>query len=324
MVLLCRKIVLMLSVTLIILGVLLLVEPSSAPITTPSWPKSGPEIVSVEMHHNPIWNPPTNWTDPYTGQVLSSTLGYYIQNGSIEITIKNRPFKPYTDENGNYINVYYCYFRKGIGDGWLGANSAHMGSSNNMLPCAVYQSDSSYTTITSSYYSDNHAGRPIGDISFKFQAVEEGYFMIHDENFAKWVYEGVGSTWIEFTITIPYSDTTGISKLNIKTTSNTPTTSNPSNTPSPPNTDTPTTSNPYNPPPQNPWISNLPIIIATICIIIIPLLIVTYLNKQLGGCKFEGEKEDNPRVVVTYLNKQQQRKVQSVNAGFVKNVYVGI
>jgi hypothetical protein len=269
-----KKFVITLIFILVALG-LLLVTPVVAPVTMPEQPKSGPEISSVEIHHNPIWKPPTNWTDPYTGQVLSSTPGRWIQNGSIEITIKNRPCTPYTDENGNYINVYYCYFHKGYGDGWLGGNSGAMGSSNNMLPYAVYQSDSSYTVITSLYYDDNRSERPSAELSFRIQAVERGYFVLKDENFAKWVYEGEGSEWIEFTITIPYSDTPGTSKPAIQPAPIVPSTSNPS-TPLTP--DTPSISNPTNTSvPQNPLWSNLIIILVSVCIIAILLVIIVYL-----------------------------------------------
>jgi hypothetical protein len=248
-----------LLIILTIASSIFLIETCVAPVTVPDNPKSGPEIASVVIHNDPIWKPPTNWTDPYTGQVLSSTPGRWIQNGSIEITISNRPCTPYTDENGNYINVYYCYFRKGYGDGWLGANSGAMGSSNNMLPYAVYQSDSSYTVITSLYYDDNWSERPSAELSFRIQAVERGYFMLRDENFAKWVYEGEGSEWIEFTIVIPYSDTPGTSKPGIQPSPIVPSTSNTNNPP-------------QNTPKQNPLQSNLIIILVSACIIIIESL----------------------------------------------------
>jgi hypothetical protein len=90
----------------------LLVKPCVATVTVPANPEPGPEIVSVEIDNRPIWNPPSYSTNSYTGEVTELKPGYYSPNGSIVITIKNSPFIPYTDTNGNVINVYYSLFYK--------------------------------------------------------------------------------------------------------------------------------------------------------------------------------------------------------------------
>jgi len=291
MALLCKKIVLILSVMLFVLCTLLFVGFCVAPVTVPVNPKSGPEIASVVIHNTPVWKPPVIATNPYTGEVTDSKPGYWMQNGTVEITIRNHPFSPYIDENGNTINTYYCIFCKY-------ADFDYMGSGVRGVPLAMYQSDSDYTVIVFKYGEPTATIDALGtflyyagDASFRIQTVEGGYFG-RDSYSGDKIFEGVGSEWKEFTVTIP-SDykTPSNSKPNIKPTSIAPDPSNPNNLP---------TSDPANHPPQTHWTTNLLIIIATVCIITIPLLIVTYLNKQ------------------------QQRKVQSINSSFVKNVYVGI
>lgn len=54
----------------------------------------------------------TTKIDPYTGeQTVTTNQGYHVQNGTIEVKIKNQQFTPYfnSNENGNYLfyNVSY-------------------------------------------------------------------------------------------------------------------------------------------------------------------------------------------------------------------------
>jgi hypothetical protein len=45
--------------------------------------------------------------------------GYHVQNKSIEMTIKNQPFTPYTDADGHTVLLYYNVSPKGhFGDYW--------------------------------------------------------------------------------------------------------------------------------------------------------------------------------------------------------------
>ena len=83
---------------------LLLAETCVAPVTMPANPSPSPEIDSVVIHNNPMWRPPEYSTNPYTGEVTETVPGHWAWNGSIVVTIKNRPFTPYVDEKGNYIN----------------------------------------------------------------------------------------------------------------------------------------------------------------------------------------------------------------------------
>jgi hypothetical protein len=122
-------------------SVMALVEPVAAPVTVPANPSTAPEIVSVELHHTPIWNPPTYTTNPYTGEVIETSSGSWTLRGTMEIVIKNRPFEPYTDKNGNFINVYYTFFWKRSFENSWSSDPIHV----------AYQSDSKYTVITLTY-----------------------------------------------------------------------------------------------------------------------------------------------------------------------------
>jgi hypothetical protein len=107
---LSKKFVIMLVCVLVVSGVFL-IEPSFGAAVMPEPSSPAPEVVSVVVHNDPIWNPPTYTTNPFTGEVTESP-GTWRQNGTIVVTIKNRPFIPYTDENGNYINVRYFFCGK--------------------------------------------------------------------------------------------------------------------------------------------------------------------------------------------------------------------
>jgi len=230
---------------------LLLVEPVVAPVTVPANPKAGPEIVSVEIHNDPIIKPPAYTTNPYSGEeqiVLPG--GPFAPNGSITITLKNYPFTSYTDQNDNHVSRYYSFF--------LG---------NSAIPLyTVYQSDSAYTVVTFTYGLSDPSPTKLdfyadgGLIVFRIQSVI-GYFkpVIMFGDVA--VFEGEGSELLEFVLEIPSMyDKSGTSKPDIQYPSNTPSTSTPS--------------------PLNPWTTNMLIIITTVCIITIPLFIVLYLNKH--------------------------------------------
>jgi hypothetical protein len=66
--------------------------------------------------------PPSTTTtiDQYTGEkVTTTTPGYHIENKTIEITIKNQPFTPYTGTNGITYYLYYTVQSKGrFGEDW--------------------------------------------------------------------------------------------------------------------------------------------------------------------------------------------------------------
>jgi hypothetical protein len=76
---------------------------------------SVPEF-TVKLVAHPYDVPPTTTTtiDQYTGkEIVTTTPGYHVENKSIEITINNQPFTPYTDAEGHLINLYYNVRFKG-------------------------------------------------------------------------------------------------------------------------------------------------------------------------------------------------------------------
>ncbi|MCL2135848.1 MAG: hypothetical protein FWH37_09965 [Candidatus Bathyarchaeota archaeon] len=228
-----------------------------APVTVPSQPKDAP-IVSVEIHNNPIWNPPTDYTNPYTGEVTYSFPGYYSLNGVIEITVKNRSFTPHTDTNHIY-NIYYCVFHK---------LDTHSWSTVNLPKHVVYQSDSAYTVITITYdekelsFPDHlYIAQEDTVFDFRIQAVE-GYFNLGTPpNYFDAVFEGEGSAFTEFTVAIPARDKPGTSKPIIQPTSVAPSTNAPNN-------------------PQIFQQYYIVIIVTSACIIVVLIAIIIYQNKQ--------------------------------------------
>jgi len=247
-------------------SVLFLVEPSTAPVTTPSNPSPAPEIVSVVFHHNPIWHPPTYTTNPYTGEVTVTSSGYWRPNGTMEITIKNRLFTSYTDKNGNYINVYYAFFTRSpnVGVPWdIIVNPSY----------AVYQSDSEYTVFTLRYDDSFNVGPDLITFGgegamrdFRVQAVV-GYFQwasLFDDR----VFEGEGSEWVEFTITVPVSDDSGTQTPIVPSTPSSPSMTNPNSTQSVPQ--------------QTPPQFNMIVVrvFVALCIIVVLMVATVYFFKQ--------------------------------------------
>jgi hypothetical protein len=265
---LSRKLV-MISFVLVVLG-LLLVEPTIAPVTVPADPMVAPEIVSVVVNHNPVWFPPTYTTNPYTGEVTETSSGRYLQTGTIDVTIKNMPFTPYTDKDGNYINVYYTFFIKDGGpiDDWNYYLDNYGGNSGVPWHVVYQQSDSDYTVITFTYDGSGSLAPGFftvigsGSIrSFRVQSVI-GYFYRNNENpYYNSVYEGEGSEWTQFTVTIPVSDKPVTSTSNV-----------------PSNTGSPSNSNSNNPQSQQNTIQPyLTIILVSVCIIALLLIVIAYL-----------------------------------------------
>jgi hypothetical protein len=276
----------------LVVSCVFLIAPCIAPVTVSSNPNVGPEFVSVVIHNTPIWKPPVINTNPYTGEVTSSKPDYWVQNGTVEITIKNHPFSSYVDKNGNNINTYYCVFYKYASSSYV--NSSWLGEySNAGIPLTVYQSDSDYTIIVFKYGEPTAvAGFTLGTflfyegaVSFRIQTVEDGYFERDPDG--SWIFEGVGSEWVEFTVTIPphdpHSDTnfSGTSKPNIKPTSVAPSTSNTSNSPQ-----------------QNPLQSNLTIILVFVGIIAILLIVIAYLLYKQRKNKTDST-QTNPTTIST-------------------------
>jgi hypothetical protein len=109
-------------------------------------PKPSVPQFSLKLIDNSYDTPPSSTTNSYTG-VTTTKPGYHVYNRSIEVTIKNQPFTPYTDANGNKIDLYYRIEFKG-----------HFGNDTewNIFRSAWYQ-DSSHVQSKSGYTVVSHS-----------------------------------------------------------------------------------------------------------------------------------------------------------------------
>lgn len=62
--------------------------------------------------------PPAYITDPYTGESKLAWIGGHVDNKTMDFAIKNQPFTPYKDTNGNEIELYYNIQTKGQFENW--------------------------------------------------------------------------------------------------------------------------------------------------------------------------------------------------------------
>lgn len=73
---------------------------------------SVPEF-TLEYVVTPVNSPPTTWINVYTGKNESLFPSYSGETQSVEIKVKNQPFSPNIDTDGNIVNVYYNVSLKG-------------------------------------------------------------------------------------------------------------------------------------------------------------------------------------------------------------------
>lgn len=102
-------------IVILVASSLIIVKPSNAQaITKPSIPEFSAKYVDRSYDI-----PPTYGVDQYTGNTIITKAGEHIDNRTIEITIKNQPFNPFTDTNGNNIDMFYNVRFKGpFGQNW--------------------------------------------------------------------------------------------------------------------------------------------------------------------------------------------------------------
>jgi len=96
---------------------MLLVESVTASVPAPAIPEFNVELV---VHFYDVPQTSTITVDQYTGKEKTINCpGYRVDNKTIEITIKNQPFTPTTNEHGTEFNLYYNVNIKGhFGDNW--------------------------------------------------------------------------------------------------------------------------------------------------------------------------------------------------------------
>jgi len=228
-------------------------------ISTPSVPQ-----FTVKLVDNSYDVPPTTTTivDPYTGKETTITNpSNHITDRSIEVTIENQPFTPYTDAN-NYRHElrYIVQFKGHFEENWRDFPSPNK---------RITPSNSQYTVILAS--SNSMYGIPLNSLAtgsqldFRVQAVD-GYLKSLST-------DDVGPLGGTVFIDDVYSSWSNVKTITIHGESLvTP--------PTQTNFPSPSISDSYNPPQQNLWQSQLIVILVTVCIIILPIAIVTYINKQ--------------------------------------------
>jgi hypothetical protein len=103
--------------------------PTQTPTLTPSPSETPTELVYIPIPSVPEFTvefvdksydvPPVYGVDQYTGEEVVIRDGYHVIFKTIEVSIKNQPFNPYNDTNGNVIRVYYRIRIKGhFGGSW--------------------------------------------------------------------------------------------------------------------------------------------------------------------------------------------------------------
>jgi hypothetical protein len=103
-------------------------------ITKPSIPEFTAEYVD-----NSYDIAPTYTTDPYTNNKVIQTYGDHVDNRTVVITIKNEPFTPFTDSDGNTINMFYNVRYKGsFGQYWTRVYGVERMVSNYDIPDNKY------------------------------------------------------------------------------------------------------------------------------------------------------------------------------------------
>jgi hypothetical protein len=98
---------LLLFVILTVASLLLIESANAQSIPKPSVPE-----FTVQFLDRSYDVPTTTSFDPYTGKEITDQ-GYHVENKTIEIKIKNQPFEPFYNANGQAINLYYNIRIKG-------------------------------------------------------------------------------------------------------------------------------------------------------------------------------------------------------------------
>ncbi len=125
----------------------------TGPITKPSVPEFTLKYVDYSYDV-----PPTYGVDEYTGETIVIKSGEHVDNRTIEITIINQPFTPYTDEpSGQTINLYYNIRYKGsFGQEWteiFGHYTYYYGSTSDPILIEGYPRQNSTSQYTTASYT---------------------------------------------------------------------------------------------------------------------------------------------------------------------------
>jgi hypothetical protein len=135
-------------VAILVISCILIAESGDAQtIPQPSVPEFTAKYVDYSYYV-----PPTYGIDQYTGENVTITEGYNVDNRTIVFTIKNQAFTPYTDSNSNNIGLYYNFRAKGYyGTEWnlypFSNEPSSLYPSTNAQSVCRYDYDSYYSPI---------------------------------------------------------------------------------------------------------------------------------------------------------------------------------
>ncbi|MDR2203619.1 MAG: hypothetical protein LBE76_04905 [Nitrososphaerota archaeon] len=203
-----KQVMLAFSLTVIILGTFL-VESSGVTVTHPDPSGAAPEVISVIVRNDPEWNEPITTMDPYTGAVSEYMSGKFTRRGTIEVTIKEVPFTPYTDEDGNYIRAIHS----------VSVCPQYLDDWEDRVQYGHSQSDSVYTVVTFKFGvrptggdTSNHLGGfATGSLlDFRVRRCVGYYYRPGSDSYTS-VFVGEVSEWSEpITVSIPPADEVGV------------------------------------------------------------------------------------------------------------------
>ncbi len=103
-----RKYVSLIIIAILALSSLITIRPASSQITKPSVPE-----FTLKLVHHSLDQPAISTIDPYTGENTTIAPAKHDEWTSTVVTIKNQPFTPYKDSNGNQIELFYNVRSKG-------------------------------------------------------------------------------------------------------------------------------------------------------------------------------------------------------------------
>lgn len=114
--------------------------------------------------------PPTTSIDPYTGKAVTAQEGYHVKNASIQLTIKNQHFAPYTDSQGNSIILSYNVSIKGsYSNDWKYYYRIPLSPAKGEYTLITFCSGSSYNE--SDWYNIRFEVPSSGKIDFRVEAL---------------------------------------------------------------------------------------------------------------------------------------------------------
>ncbi len=136
-----QKYAVLLLTSILTLLIQMEINPIEAAIAKPSVPEFSLKLVRYSADTPAVYG-----TDPYTGENVTITPAKHQESTEIVIIIKNQPFTPYKDTDGNWIDLSYVVRSKGhFSDDW----------SEGGVERDPYNDSYTLTTESASYYPAN-------------------------------------------------------------------------------------------------------------------------------------------------------------------------